>query len=46
MQTGRKRDKPIPDVPTIYELMDQYKSSPAVGIERVTARLHAGRQAR
>ncbi len=29
MQTGRKRDKRIPDVPTIYELMDQYKSSPA-----------------
>jgi len=29
VQTGRKRDKRIPDVPTIYELMDQYKSSPA-----------------
>jgi tripartite-type tricarboxylate transporter receptor subunit TctC len=28
VQTGRKRDKRIPDVPTIYELMDQYKSSP------------------
>jgi tripartite-type tricarboxylate transporter receptor subunit TctC len=29
MQTGRKRDPRIKDVPTIYELMDQYKSSPA-----------------
>jgi tripartite-type tricarboxylate transporter receptor subunit TctC len=29
VQTGRKRDKRIPDVSTIYELMDQYKSSPA-----------------
>jgi tripartite-type tricarboxylate transporter receptor subunit TctC len=29
VQTGRKRDKRIPEVPTIYELMDQYKSSPA-----------------
>jgi tripartite-type tricarboxylate transporter receptor subunit TctC len=29
VQTGRKRDKRIPDVPTIYELMDQYKSSKA-----------------
>ena len=29
VQTGRKRDKRIPDVPTIYELMDQYKSSSA-----------------
>ena len=28
VQTGRKRDKRIPEVPTIYELMDQYKSSP------------------
>ena len=26
MQTGRKRDKRIPQVPTIYELMDQYKT--------------------
>lgn len=29
VQTGRKRDKRIPQVPTIYELMDQYKSSEA-----------------
>lgn len=29
VQTGRKRDKRIPQVPTIYELMDQYKSSAA-----------------
>jgi len=26
MQTGRKRDPRLPDVPTIYELMDQYKA--------------------
>lgn len=26
MQTGRKRDSRLPDVPTIYELMDRYKS--------------------
>lgn len=26
MQTGRKRDSRLPDVPTIYELMDQYKT--------------------
>lgn len=29
VQTGRKRDKRIPQVPTIYELMDQYKTPPA-----------------
>ncbi|MBI2987449.1 MAG: hypothetical protein HYY45_11840 [Deltaproteobacteria bacterium] len=29
MQTGRKRDPRLPDVPTIYELMDQYKSPEA-----------------
>jgi tripartite-type tricarboxylate transporter receptor subunit TctC len=28
VQTGRKRDMRIKDVPTIYELMDQYKTSP------------------
>ncbi len=28
MQTGKKRDKRIPDTPTIYELMDQYKTPP------------------
>jgi tripartite-type tricarboxylate transporter receptor subunit TctC len=26
MQTGRKRDPRLPDVPTIYELMEQYKT--------------------
>jgi len=26
VQTGRKRDSRLPDVPTIYELMDQYKT--------------------
>jgi len=26
IQTGRKRDPRLPDVPTIYELMDQYKT--------------------
>ena len=26
VQTGRKRDAQIPDAPTIYELMDQYKT--------------------
>jgi tripartite-type tricarboxylate transporter receptor subunit TctC len=29
VQTGRKRDRRIPDVPTIYELMDQYKAKEA-----------------
>lgn len=29
MQTGTRRDKRLPDTPTIYELMDQYKSSNA-----------------
>jgi tripartite-type tricarboxylate transporter receptor subunit TctC len=36
MQTGTKRDKRLPDTPTIYELMDQYKSSPP---ERSLAKL-------
>jgi len=26
-QSGRKRDERVPDAPTIYELMDQYKTS-------------------
>jgi len=26
LQTGRKRDAKMPDVPTIYELMDEYKT--------------------
>ena len=29
VQTGRKRDQRLKDVPTIYELMDQYKTSEA-----------------
>jgi tripartite-type tricarboxylate transporter receptor subunit TctC len=29
VQTGRKRDPRLPDTPTIYELMDKYKSSDA-----------------
>jgi len=29
VQSGRKRDKRIPDTPTIYELMDQYKTRQA-----------------
>ena len=29
IQTGRKRDPRLSDVPTIYELMDQYKTSEA-----------------
>jgi hypothetical protein len=27
IQTGQKRDNRLPDVPTIYELMDQYKTT-------------------
>ena len=27
IQTGRKRDPRLPEVPTLYELMDQYKTS-------------------
>ena len=26
VQTGRKRDQNLPDTPTLYELMDQYKT--------------------
>ena len=29
IQTGKKRDQRMPDVPTIYELMDQYKTPEA-----------------
>jgi tripartite-type tricarboxylate transporter receptor subunit TctC len=29
MQTGRKRDSRLPESPTIHELMDKYKTSPA-----------------
>ena len=28
MQTGRKRDPRMPDVPTIHELMNEYKTPP------------------
>jgi tripartite-type tricarboxylate transporter receptor subunit TctC len=41
MQTGKKRDKRIPEVPTIYELMDQYKTAPA-GKNLATLVLAAG----
>jgi tripartite-type tricarboxylate transporter receptor subunit TctC len=27
LQTGRKRDERLPDIPTLYELMDQYKTT-------------------
>ena len=27
IQAGKKRDQRLPDVPTIYELMDKYKTS-------------------
>jgi tripartite-type tricarboxylate transporter receptor subunit TctC len=29
LQTGRKRDSQLPDIPTFYELMDRYKTSDA-----------------
>ncbi|MGH7927136.1 MAG: hypothetical protein ACREQV_05025, partial [Candidatus Binatia bacterium] len=41
MQTGRKRDQRLKDVPTIYELMDQYKTTPA-GRSLATLVLAAG----
>jgi tripartite-type tricarboxylate transporter receptor subunit TctC len=41
VQTGRKRDKRIPGVPTIYELMDQYKTDEA-GRNLATLVLAAG----
>jgi tripartite-type tricarboxylate transporter receptor subunit TctC len=41
VQTGRKRDGRIPDVPTIYELMDQYKTQQA-GRNLATLVLAAG----
>jgi tripartite-type tricarboxylate transporter receptor subunit TctC len=41
MQTGRKRDQRLKDVPTIYELMDQYKTAPA-GRSLATLVLAAG----
>jgi tripartite-type tricarboxylate transporter receptor subunit TctC len=41
MQTGRKRDQRLKDVPTIYELVDQYKTAPA-GRSLATLVLAAG----
>ena len=41
LQTGRKRDAKMPDVPTIHELMDQYKT-PAATRSVVTAILASG----
>jgi tripartite-type tricarboxylate transporter receptor subunit TctC len=41
MQTGRKRDSRMPDVPTIHELMNEYKT-PAVTRSLVTAVLASG----
>lgn len=41
MQTGRKRDQRLKDVPTIYELLDQYKTPPA-GRNLATLVLAAG----
>jgi tripartite-type tricarboxylate transporter receptor subunit TctC len=42
MQTGHKRDARLRDTPTIYELMDQYKTSPAG--RRLTTLVLAGGQ--
>ena len=41
MQTGKTRDLRLPDVPTIYELMDQYKT-PESGRRLVTVILASG----
>jgi len=41
LQTGRKRDPKIPDVPTIHELMDEYKT-PSGTRSLVTAVLASG----
>jgi tripartite-type tricarboxylate transporter receptor subunit TctC len=41
MQTGRKRDPKMPDVPTIHELMNEYKT-PAVTRSLVTLILAGG----
>lgn len=42
IQTGRKRDERLPNVPTVYELMDQYKT-PAASRRLTAAFLDAGR---
>jgi tripartite-type tricarboxylate transporter receptor subunit TctC len=41
LQTGRRRDVKMPDVPTIHELMDDYKTS-ATSRSLVTAVLASG----
>jgi tripartite-type tricarboxylate transporter receptor subunit TctC len=41
MQTGRKRDSKMPEVPTIHELMNEYKTPPATR-SLVTAVLASG----
>lgn len=41
LQTGTRRDARLPDVPTIYELMDRYKT-PEAGRRLATALLAAG----
>src|SRR6266545_5421056 len=41
LQTGRKRDQKMPDVPTIHELMNEYKTPPATR-SLVTAVLASG----
>jgi len=41
LQTGRKRDAKMPDVPTIHELMNEYKTPPATRL-LVTAILASG----
>lgn len=42
IQTGQKRDARLPNVPTVYELMDQYKT-PAASRRLTAAFLDAGR---
>ena len=41
MQTGKKRDESLPDVPTLYELMDKYKT-PESGRRLATVILASG----
>src|SRR5580765_6943561 len=41
VQGGRKRDERLPDVPTLYELMDKYKA-PEAGRRLATALLASG----
>jgi tripartite-type tricarboxylate transporter receptor subunit TctC len=41
VQTGRKRDPRLPDVPTIYEVMDQYRT-PEIGRRLATVVLASG----